>query len=144
MSEKGSKNKYSPSHIGIIGVFYVCYELSKRGWIALPTTRNTKGVDVVIYNPSNPKQFYTIQVKTLRKRSPVPFGSNPQLFTDFVIIVRNIFDKPEVFILKSDEVKNKLFKGEKNGRVSYWLRPENYERFKNNWDALSTNTGEYP
>ncbi|RDD52661.1 hypothetical protein BA065_00055 [Nanoarchaeota archaeon NZ13-N] len=142
MLEKGSENKYSPSHIGIIGVFYVCYELSKRGWIALPTTRNTKGVDIVIYNSFNPKQFYTIQVKTLTGKNPVPFGSNPQLFADFVIIVRNIFDKPEVFILRSDEVKNKLAKNEKNGRISYWLSPKEYEEFKDNWSVLSINTGE--
>jgi len=140
MSEKDSEIKYSPSHIGIIGVFYVCYELSKRGWIALPTTRNTKGVDIVIYNPSNPKQFYTIQVKTLTNRNPVPFGSNPQLFADFVIIVRNIRERPEVFILRSDEVKNKLAKKEKNGRISYWLPPKEYEKFKDNWDSLSINS----
>jgi len=142
MSEKGSETKYSPSHIGIIGVFYVCYELSKRGWIALPTTRNTKGIDIVIYNSSNPKQFYTIQVKTLTRKAPVPFGSNPQLFADFVIIVRNIFEKPEVFILRSDEVKNRLVKKEKNGRMSYWLPPKEYEKFKDNWDVLSINTKE--
>ena len=34
---------------GNAGLYYVCYELTKRGWNVLPTSRNAKGVDIVIY-----------------------------------------------------------------------------------------------
>jgi len=138
MSSENSKELSKPQ-VGMTGVFYVCYELSKRGWIALPTTRNTKGVDIVIYNSSNPKQFYTIQVKTLTKKSPVPFGSKPELFADFVFIVRNVFEKPEIFIMKSEEVEKRLFTPTKNGKKSSWLQPKDYEEFKDNWKILTLN-----
>jgi len=136
--DKNPKELSKPQ-VGMIGVFYVCYELAKRGWIALPTSRNTKGVDVVIYNSSNPKQFYTIQVKTLTKRNPVPFGSKPELFADFVIIVRNVFEKPEIFIMKSEEVKRRWKPRGNNRRKSHWLRPKDYEEFKDNWKVLNPN-----
>lgn len=46
--------------IGNIGLYYVCYELSKRGWNALPTSRNTRGIDIVIYSQDAVRK-YTIQ-----------------------------------------------------------------------------------
>ena len=70
--------------VGNIGLFYVCYELSKRGWNCLPTTRNAKGVDIVIYSLKGDKK-YTIQVKSLSKISPVPFGSKLEIMWDFLI-----------------------------------------------------------
>ena len=121
--------------VGNAGLFYLCYELSKRGWNCLPTTRNAKGVDLVIYS-QDAKRSYTIQVKALSKRNPVPFGSKPQLMADFVIIVRNVFDNPEVYIMKPEEIKERLHKGVKNGRTSYWLQPKNYEDFKDRWDII--------
>jgi hypothetical protein len=33
-----------------MGLHYICYELSKRGWNALPTSRNARGIDIVIYS----------------------------------------------------------------------------------------------
>ena len=36
--------------VGNIGLFYVCYRLSRLGWSALPTTRNAKGIDIVLYS----------------------------------------------------------------------------------------------
>jgi hypothetical protein len=32
--------------VGVSGVHFVVGELSRRGWVALPTIRNTKGIDV--------------------------------------------------------------------------------------------------
>ena len=111
--------------IGNAGLFYICYELSKRGWNCLPTTRNAKGVDIVIYS-QDAKKSYTIQVKALRYRNAVPFGSNLQIIADFVIIVRYVLDKPEVFIMKSNEVKERLHKRVKGNKISYWLQIKEY------------------
>ena len=121
--------------VGNIGLFYVCYELSKRGWNCLPTTRNAKGVDLIIYS-QDAKKHYTIQVKSLSKRNPIPFGSKPQLIADFVILVRNVFDTPEVYLMKPEEIKERLNKEVKNGRISYWLEPKNYEDFKDRWEIV--------
>lgn len=130
--------KSSKQIVGNAGLFYVCYELSKRGWNCLPTTRNAKGVDVVIYS-QDAKRSYTIQVKALSKRNPVPFGAKPNLIADFVVVVINVMDEkkvPDVFIIKAEDVKRRLHKGEKNGRVSYWLQPKDYEEFKGKWEII--------
>ena len=49
-----------------IGLYYVCYQLSRRGWNVMPTARNARGIDIVAYKGS--KGFIGIQVKTLSKR----------------------------------------------------------------------------
>jgi hypothetical protein len=49
--------------VGNTGLYYVCYEPSKRGWNVLPTSRNAKGVDIVIYGQKAGRKF-TIQVKS--------------------------------------------------------------------------------
>lgn len=40
--------KIQPATIGNAGVYYVCFELSLRGLIAMPTVRNTAGIDVLV------------------------------------------------------------------------------------------------
>lgn len=104
----------------------------------MPTARNAKGVDVVIYNQKATKTF-TIQVKTLSKKSPVPFGNKlGNLLASYVIICRNIFDeKPEMFIIKSNKVKKGIHKGYKNNKISYWLQPKDYEKYKDEWSIIS-------
>ena len=121
---------------GNIGLFYVSYVLSKRGWNCLPTTRNAKGPDLVIYS-QDAKRSFTVQVKALTKKSPVPFGSKPTLISDFVFIVVNVLsEKPDLFIMSSKEVKRRLHRGEKEGKVSYWLQPKQYEDFKDKWKII--------
>jgi hypothetical protein len=36
--------------IGNIGLYYACYRLSLFGWNVLPTSRNTKGIDIFIFS----------------------------------------------------------------------------------------------
>ncbi len=122
--------------IGNIGLFYVCYELSKRGWNCLPTTRNAKGVDIVIYNSKGDKK-YTIQVKSLSKKNPVPFGSKLEIMSDFVVICTEVFnDKPKLYILKPQEVKKNIHKRRKNNRISYWLQLRSYLKYKDRWEII--------
>jgi hypothetical protein len=72
--------------VGNMGLYHVCYELSRLGWNVLPTSRNTRGVDIVIYSQDS-KRKHTIQVKTLSKRNPVPLGSKPSLIADLKLII---------------------------------------------------------
>jgi hypothetical protein len=130
MNEEGLKNNQLVSNIGL---FYVCYELSKRGWNCLPTTRNARGVDLVIYSQDGKKK-HTIQVKALSKKSAVPFGAKPNLMAEFVIICSNLVNNPEIFVLKSDEVK--LVQQEKKNRISNWFSRKNYEKFHDRWDKI--------
>ncbi len=137
---RGSKReKTSNQIVGNVGLYYVCYELSKKGWNVLPTSRNTKGVDIVIFSEKAYRK-YTIQVKSLSQKTPVPLGNNlDNLFGDFLIICRNVFDeKPEVFVSKIDELKRGalIHKGIKNGKISYWFQPRQYEKFKDKWELI--------
>ena len=78
--------------VGNIGLYYVCYELSRRGWNAMPTSRNARGVDVVIYNQAG-TESHTIQVKSLSKRNPAPFGGSlKSLIAEYIFIVNNVFE----------------------------------------------------
>lgn len=121
--------------VGNIGLYYVSYELSRLGWNVIPTSRNAKGVDLVIYNQDATK-MYTIQVKALSKRTPVPLGSNlDNLMGNFFIVFRNP-DKPEIFISHLDEVKKNVVERRKDGKHSLWLQLPGYENHKDNWQII--------
>jgi len=45
-----------------IGLFYVCHELSRRGFNVVPTSRNTRAVDVIVGSADFSKKV-TVQVK---------------------------------------------------------------------------------
>lgn len=131
-----NKKKINKQLVGNTGLFYVCFELSKRGWNCLPTTRNAKGVDIVIYSQDGKKK-YTIEVKSLSKKEAAPFDSKPTLMSDFVIVCRNVFSNPEVFILTSEETIQRLDKRKnKKNKESYWLNVKSYEQFKDKWEKI--------
>ena len=69
-------------------------------------------------------------MKALSRRSPVPLGSHlNNLFGDFLVICRSVVtDAPESFVLTPDEVRRLAHRGEKDGRVSDWLQPKDYEK----------------
>jgi hypothetical protein len=134
---KEKKGKSLRQLVGNVGLFYICYELSKRGWNVLPTSRNAKGVDIVIYNQSA-TSMHTIQIKSLSGRDPVPLGKDlSNLIAEYLIVCRKVFnEKPEIFIAKINEIKNYIHERIKNGRKSYWLEPKDYETFKDNWNII--------
>lgn len=128
--------KFSNQVVGNMGMYYACYELSRRGWNALPTSRNAKGVDILIYN-NNASVRHTIQVKSLSKRVPVPLGNNLfHLFADFIIICANLSKLPEVYIAHVKEILDLIHEGRKNNKLSYWLQTKDYIEFKDNWDII--------
>ena len=53
--------------MGAAGVHFVASQLSLRGLIALPTIRNTAGIDIVVVNKSGTWQA-NLQVKTSRSK----------------------------------------------------------------------------
>jgi hypothetical protein len=132
--------------VGNIGLFYVCYRLSRLGWNVMPTARNAKGIDIVIYSQDKPPRTQTIQVKTLSKGSPVPLSNNlDHLFANYVVICRHVIrDEPECFVLTVDEIRQLVHKGEKNGKISYWLQPRDYaaKKFLEKWDRIGSGLSE--
>lgn len=127
--------------VGNVGLYYVCYRLSLSGWNVMPTARNARGVDILVYS-QDATRTHAIQVKALSRRSPVPLGSNlDRFFGDFVVICRNVLDpNPESFVLTPEEVRRLAHRGEKDGRVSYWLQPKEYEQeaFREAWHRIGS------
>lgn len=123
---------------GNIGLYWTCYHLSRMGWNAMPTSRNARGVDIIAYNRDCTRTI-AIQVKTLSKRNPVPLGvSLDKVMGDFWVIVNNAATDPQTYVLLPKEVKKLAHRGEKDGRVSYWLQPSAYcvDAFHEAWERI--------
>jgi hypothetical protein len=130
--------------VGNIGLFYVCYRLSRLGWNVMPTARNAKGIDILIYSQDASRKR-TIQVKTLSKGSPVLLSNKlDNLFADFVVICRHVIrETPECFVLTPEEVRRLAHRGEKDGKISFWLQPRDYavEEFLEKWHRIGSGLG---
>lgn len=105
----------------------------------MPTARNARGIDAVVYS-QDAKRTHTIQVKALSKRVPVPLGTHlDNLFGDYFVVCSGISsDAPECFVLTPTEVRALAHRGEKDGRVSYWLQPKQYANptFRDAWHRI--------
>lgn len=128
---------------GNIGLYYVCYRLSRLGWNIMPTARNARGIDIVAYDAPG-EQFLGFQIKTLSRRYPVPLGTGlVRLMGNWWIIVTHAAqERPISYVLLPDEVRQLAHRNEKEGRISYWLEPSGYdnERFRERWDRLPAAT----
>jgi hypothetical protein len=105
----------------------------------MPTARNARGIDLVAYSDDAERKL-AIQVKALSKRSPVPLGLHlDNLFGDYLIVCREVqTEQPDCFILTPAEVRKLAHRGEKDGRISYWLQPKSYDqaKFRNEWTRI--------
>lgn len=63
-----SKSKIPSVLAGVAGEYFVAAELSRRGWIASITLRNTRGIDVLATN-ADASRSVTIQCKTLQVKA---------------------------------------------------------------------------
>ena len=101
------------SLVGACGVFHVSAELSRRGWIAMPTIRNTAGIDLIA---SKGDRTVTIQVKTnntgkasfpMNKKGEDLVESN--LYYVFVSL-KGEFERPDFYIVPAALVANYIKK----------------------------------
>ena len=85
-------------------------------------------------------KMISIQVKSLSKRSPVSLGKDlSKIMGHFWIIINNATsESPNAYIMEPDEVIKRAHRGEKEGRVSYWLEPKAYavEEFYEKWERI--------
>lgn len=125
--------------VGNVGLYFVCYRLSQMGWNVMPTARNAKGIDILIYSQDASKTF-TVQVKALSKASPVPLGGKlTNLFGDFFVVCRRLeSETPECFVLTPQEVQALAHGADKDGVKSYWLQPKQYatDEFREKWERI--------
>jgi hypothetical protein len=70
----------------------------------------------------------------------VPLGNDPEKFMGdyWVIVTEATAEKPTCYILTPGQVKSMAHRGEKNGKVSYWLQPKQYAlaEFCEQWSLI--------
>jgi len=75
---KSKPNQLPTQVVGNIGLFYTCYELSRRGLNVLPTSRNTRGVDLIV-GSEDFSHHVSVQVKTSKKPMYTSIGLKKDL-----------------------------------------------------------------
>jgi hypothetical protein len=90
--------------VGNAGMYFIAYRLSRLGWNAMPTSRNARGVDIVIYN-RYASITRTIQVKTLSNYAPISLGKSIDgLIADFIIVCVLTEEVPSTYIMTKTEM----------------------------------------
>lgn len=111
-----------PQFKGNVGVFLVCAELSKLNLIAMPTSRNTKGYDIMVMNPETNKAV-GVQVKCTDKKDFPILSSHwkdyeqkidERIVCDFIFVDISDLNKPNYFIVPQKEFKSLLKSRTKN------------------------------
>jgi len=137
-------DKLATQVVGNIGLYLVCYRLSRRGWNVMPTARNARGVDIVVYS-QDASRTLTIQVKSLSRCPSVPLGGSlDRLFGNFVVVCSNVAtENPECSILTPAEVRKLAYCNDAEGGTSYWLERKTYnlKRFREAWDRIGSGLG---
>ena len=105
------------SLVGACGVFHVSAELSHRGWVTMPTIRNTKGIDIIATRDG---KLINIQVKTSShgKVKYTLVKENEELVSDdlFYVFVtlKSEKERPEFYIVPSKIVAKYIRKTHKH------------------------------
>ena len=109
---------------GVSGEYFVAAELSKRGYIASITLRNTRGIDILCSNADASKHV-SIQVKTTQKSrnswmldKKLEEYYSPKHF--YVFVSLNSKEHPKFFIVPSKIVANYIKSGHQK-----WLKSKN-------------------
>ncbi len=142
---------------GTAGVYFVASQLAAKGFHAAPTFGNAPNVDILVGMPDGAGTL-SLQVKTTMHATRARGrGENkewhhyewdlgvksaslnrPGLFFAFVNLKGMNKDMPDVFIVPSQIIYNKLKKHleSRQSRLRWHPRIEEAEPFKNNWDIL--------
>lgn len=119
--------------IGNTGVFLVAAQLSKMGYLALLTTRNSKGPDIVVYSIET-NRGRGLQIKTSREGS---FPICQSTLTDYLEVIDKKVSSDYVFVdISNDE--DHLFFPVLRDKVKAITRDsiENYINFSNHKTSI--------
>ena len=151
--------KLSHGLSGVAGEYFVCAELSRRGFIATLTLKNTQGIDVLAARPQS-SQAIKIQVKTsqtttgqwvLNEKAETAF--EPTLFYVFVRLL-SAGRLPDFHVVPSDIVAHYVAthhkewisglkangSARKNTSMRAFRDPEGL--YKDRWSLLDVNLAE--
>ena len=132
---------------GAAGVHFVVSELSFRGLIALPTIRNTAGIDILVSEPDG-SNYANLQVKTRSSQADYWPTSKPEKCligpNSFYVFVQYIpkEERFEAFLESGMDVSNRVEKilksnqNKGNKDFPYWELPDSMieiENLRRNW-----------
>ena len=146
------RSRISPVLSGIAGEYFVAAELTRRGYIASLTLRNTRGVDILASNHDATRSV-GIQVKAAQG-SAKSWMLNQKVESDiatnlfFVFVRLNGLSAPEYYIVPREDVSRYVVENHKRwletpGRkgqprvdtpIRQFIDPEN--RYRDRWDLL--------
>lgn len=135
MPQSSANRRSERIHTGIAGEFLVAGELSKRGWIATLTAKNTPHVDVLAARPSG-NEHARIQVKTRSTAYSYAHRVGKRFAMDgardFVVLVDlgGEAEAPRYWVIPAGEA-NRLITNEQ-------LRTKDVAEFENRWDLLGS------
>lgn len=133
MADQDKQDRGQTIRTGIAGEFFVAGELSKRGWIATLTAKNTPDVDVLASRPTGDVHV-RIQVKTRTPAYPYAHRIGKELKLvgerDFLVLVDLGEEEgtPRYWIIPT-LVANELIANEQ-------IRTRDVEAYENRWDLL--------
>lgn len=149
-----TNSRVSNALMGISGVHHVVSELSRRGLVAMPTIRNTPGIDILVAEPDGSGQA-VLQVKTSGKVKTFQEDRRqwwPTSTPDNCLVGPNAFyvflryrqdkEKFEAFLENADavvkQIRDNLEQDHKLGHKVFpcWGLPkpvEEQERLAENW-----------
>jgi len=143
-------NKKMPNDlIGVAGVHFVVSELTLRGLIALPTIRNTAGIDILVSEPDGSGQA-SLQVKTsLKKVAFWPTSRHDKCLKGqrgFYVFLRYLPEEKrfEAFLEDADEVAKQVKKNQEDYKkrgykeFPYWALPSSdseIKKFRDRWES---------
>ena len=125
---------------GNVGLYFICYKLSRMGWNVLPTSRNAKGIDILAYGKHGEK-ILTIQTKGYTKKAAIgPFRDIKHVIADFYIVAWNVYSTPKTYILTRDEIKSII----SPHKDVYWVEHKDYGKpeFLEKWDKIGYGFGD--
>ncbi len=139
---------------GVAGEYFVAAELSRRGFIASITLRNTKGVDILCSNQDASKTI-GIQVKTNRGKTRswiLKQKAEDYMADDLFYVFVNLNDgegHPDYFIVPSNDVAKYVReshanwldkpgkKGQKHNDTTMRQFLDRDEKYRNKWELLN-------
>lgn len=110
---KKSDTKTTSLLAGVAGEYFVAAELSRRGWIASISLRNTRGIDILATN-AEASCSATIQCKTSQgakaawilneKSESFVSGSHFYVF----VVLQGLLERPRFYIVPSGDVAESI------------------------------------
>jgi hypothetical protein len=118
---------------GMIGTYAVAFELSRQGWLVVPTYGNAPGIDIFA---SRSDRTIAIQVKTVRTPSVgwllKTNKIRPDLF--YVFVAAGKKKTPRYWVLKGTEVRGFCDNHPTMNAVK--IGKADQQHFENRWDIL--------